>query len=144
LNHQGGAPLYDRSGYSVLCEAPTGGGKTAGTIIPAVLEWPGSLVVVDVKGEIFEKTSGYLASRGVDVVCLDPDAPVHGYNPLATVRRDSHVEIDARNSVVPDRESGFEHLDLCKPGTLAERRQWTDRRPLVRKCLTGKGSLCES
>jgi type IV secretion system protein VirD4 len=97
LNHQGGAPLYDRSGYSVLCEAPTGGGKTAGTIIPAVLEWPGSLVVVDVKGEIFEKTSGYLAREGVDVVCLDPDAPVHGYNPLATVRRDSHVEIDARN-----------------------------------------------
>jgi type IV secretion system protein VirD4 len=47
---------YDKT-TSALIIAPPGAGKTAACIIPNALYWPESMVVVDIKGEIFAKTA---------------------------------------------------------------------------------------
>ncbi|AQW80390.1 type IV secretion system, coupling protein VirD4 [Campylobacter pinnipediorum subsp. pinnipediorum] len=44
---------------STLVVAPPGSGKTAGMIIPNLLSVPNSCVVLDIKGELYEKTAGY-------------------------------------------------------------------------------------
>src|SRR5262249_35091702 len=42
--------LRDRSDRHVLAFAPTGSGKSTSLMIPTLLEWPGSVLVLDVKG----------------------------------------------------------------------------------------------
>lgn len=44
---------------STLVVAPPGSGKTAGMIIPNLLSVPNSCLVLDIKGELYEKTAGY-------------------------------------------------------------------------------------
>ncbi len=47
-----------------LIVAPTGRGKTTGFVIPNLLTFKGSAVVLDVKGENFEATARHRASEG--------------------------------------------------------------------------------
>ncbi len=67
--------------------ARTGGGKTTAYIIPNILKLAGaknSMVVTDLSGELYQKTSGYLKKKGFKVYVLDPEdlnASI-GYNPL--------------------------------------------------------------
>ena len=77
--------LREPNPWPLLVSAPTGAGKTAGTFIPALLEWEHSALIIDVKGELFEKTSGAQQQRGVRILKLDPDAPIHGFNPLESI-----------------------------------------------------------
>lgn len=50
---------------SVLCVAASGAGKTAGVVVPSILESDKmSLIINDTKGELFPLTSGYRASLG--------------------------------------------------------------------------------
>src|SRR3546814_2209784 len=42
----------------VLLEAPTGSGKGVGIVIPNLLQWPDSVVVLDIKRENYEITAG--------------------------------------------------------------------------------------
>ena len=44
---------------STLVVAPPGSGKTAGMIIPNLLSVPNSCLVLDIKGELYQKTAGY-------------------------------------------------------------------------------------
>ncbi|MBK3498166.1 type IV secretory system conjugative DNA transfer family protein [Campylobacter fetus subsp. venerealis] len=44
---------------STLVVAPPGSGKTAGMIIPNLLCVPNSCLVLDIKGELYQKTAGY-------------------------------------------------------------------------------------
>lgn len=68
--------------------APTGRGKGVGFVIPNLLTYKGSAVVLDVKGENFEKTSRHRQKQG-DVIYrfapTDWSAPSHRYNPLKRV-----------------------------------------------------------
>jgi type IV secretion system protein VirD4 len=52
--------------------APTGAGKGVGLIIPALLTYPGSIIVTDIKGENYQVTARYRRSLGQQVVVLDP------------------------------------------------------------------------
>lgn len=82
----------------VLCFAPTRAGKGVGLIIPSLLVWEHSSVVLDIKGENFALTSGYLSSIGHKVIRFDPaDATGSSasFNPLA------EVELD-KISCIPD------------------------------------------
>lgn len=54
-----------------LCVAPTGTGKSASFVIPQLLSYPGSIIAVDVKGELCSVTSRYRRSLG-EVVVFDP------------------------------------------------------------------------
>ena len=44
---------------SILIAAPTGSGKTTAIAIPNLIEWQGSAVINDLKGELYKKTSRY-------------------------------------------------------------------------------------
>lgn len=73
----------------VLCVAPTGRGKTTGFVIPNLLTFRGSAVVLDVKGENFEATARHRAAEGDDVYRFAPtdwnDRRSHRYNPLLRI-----------------------------------------------------------
>lgn len=76
----------------VLCFAPTRSGKGVGLILPTLLSWPGSSVVLDIKGENYALTSGWLQSQGNRVLRLDPADPSRTatrFNPLAEIRLDT-------------------------------------------------------
>ncbi len=81
----------------VLLEAPTRAGKGVGVIIPNLLDWPDSLVVLDIKQENFDNTAGYrlkvLGQRVVLFNPLDAKGNTARYNPLSYINRQDSVEV---------------------------------------------------
>ncbi len=75
----------------ILAFAPTRSGKGIGLVIPTLLAWEGSCVVLDIKGENWELTSGYRQSTGNKVLRFDPVSQSGGvgYNPLEEIRLNS-------------------------------------------------------
>ncbi len=74
---------------SVMLSAPTRSGKGVGVVIPNLLNWPDSVVVLDIKGENYDITSGYRAECGQAVYAFSPfdeSARSHRWNPLTAVR----------------------------------------------------------
>jgi type IV secretion system protein VirD4 len=76
----------------ILVFAPTRSGKGVGLILPTLLAWPHSSVVLDIKGENYALTSGYSASLGHK--CLrfdpsDPDGASAAFNPFEEIELDS-------------------------------------------------------
>ena len=64
--------------------APTGGNKTVGFVIPNILKCPGSVVVTDPSGEIYQNTAGEMQRRGYDIKVFQPADPFFSaqYDPL--------------------------------------------------------------
>ncbi|MBE2241944.1 MAG: type IV secretory system conjugative DNA transfer family protein [Burkholderiaceae bacterium] len=74
---------------SVMLSAPTRSGKGVGVVIPNLLNWPDSVVVLDIKGENYDVTAGWRAAHGQAVYAFSPfdeDARSHRWNPLTAVR----------------------------------------------------------
>jgi type IV secretion system protein VirD4 len=74
---------------SVMLSAPTRSGKGVGVVIPNLLNWPDSVVVLDIKGENYDITAGYRATHGQAVYAFSPfdeAARSHRWNPLTAVR----------------------------------------------------------
>jgi len=74
---------------SVMLSAPTRSGKGVGVVIPNLLNWPDSVVVLDIKGENYQVTAGYRRACGQPVYAFSPfndDARSHRWNPLTNVR----------------------------------------------------------
>jgi type IV secretion system protein VirD4 len=74
---------------SVMLSAPTRSGKGVGVVIPNLLNWPDSVVVLDIKGENYDITAGYRAQHGQAVYAFSPfdeGARSHRWNPLTAVR----------------------------------------------------------
>ena len=77
----------------VAVYAQTGAGKSVSVTIPNAFWWPGSLVVLDVKGDVFEATAGH--RRDVlkqEVYRFDPasdEQRSHRWNPFECVDRRS-------------------------------------------------------
>ncbi|PZU06515.1 type IV secretory system conjugative DNA transfer family protein [Sphingomonas sp.] len=99
----------------VMLEAPTRAGKGVGVIIPNLLDWPDSLVVLDIKQENYDNTAGYrLSVLGQRVVLfnpLDPKGNTARYNPLSYIdRRDPVAVINELQKIgmmlFPDPVSG--------------------------------------
>lgn len=77
----------------LLTLAPTRSGKSVTTIIPNLLRYRGSAVVLDPKGELYEATSAWRAKEVGPVYRIAPfddggdpktkGYPKHGFNPLA-------------------------------------------------------------
>jgi type IV secretion system protein VirD4 len=77
---------------SVLLSAPTRSGKGVGVVIPNLLAWTGSAVVLDIKGENFAATAGFRAAHGQPVFCWAPfarDQRSHRWNPLSSIRNEA-------------------------------------------------------
>ncbi|MGM9428727.1 type IV secretory system conjugative DNA transfer family protein [Hydrogenophaga sp. MI9] len=74
---------------SVMLSAPTRSGKGVGVVVPNLLNWPDSVVVLDIKGENHAITAGYRAKHHQAVYAFSPfdeEARSHRWNPLTAVR----------------------------------------------------------
>lgn len=74
---------------SVMLSAPTRSGKGVGVVVPNLLNWPDSVVVLDIKGENYDITAGYRRAHGQAVYAFSPfddGACSHRWNPLTAVR----------------------------------------------------------
>ena len=91
LGKLGGRFLMMDDPKFVLLNAPTRSGKGVGTIIPNLLNWGGSVVVIDLKGENYKVTSGFQAKMGKKVfkfAPFDKNFKSHRWNPLSYVNHD--------------------------------------------------------
>ncbi len=73
---------------SVVLAAPTRSGKGVGVVVPNLLDYRGSVVVLDIKQENFALTSGWRAAQGQAVYLFNPfaeDQRTHRWNPLSYV-----------------------------------------------------------
>jgi len=85
----------------ILAFAPTRSGKGVGLVLPTLLAWEGSTVVLDIKGENWELTSGWRQKYAKNkVLKFDPVGEEGGakYNPLEEIRMNSIYTVsDAQN-----------------------------------------------
>ena len=92
--------------------APSGTGKGVSAIIPALLDHPGSAVIIDPKGENYAVTAARRRAMGQEVVALDPfgelarlgvPAALAAVNPLDTL--DVASPTGRRRSTRPGRDA---------------------------------------
>jgi len=86
----------NEQGKNVIVAAAPGSGKTQGLMIPNCLNWPGSLVALDIKGECYERTAGFRAAMGQSVYkieFLSREYRTHQYNPFAYVSEDKNFRV---------------------------------------------------
>lgn len=91
LGYHRGQPLRFGGEEHVVVYAPTRSGKGVGFVIPNLLTWPSSAVVLDIKGENYRATAGHRASMGQTIHFFDPfakDGRTACYNPLGHIERD--------------------------------------------------------
>jgi type IV secretion system protein VirD4 len=75
----------------VALAAPPRSGKGVGIVVPNALNWPGSLVCVDIKRENWALTAGYRAQCGQKCYLFDPfaeDRKTARWNPFSYVSED--------------------------------------------------------
>ncbi len=80
----------------VILAAPTRSGKGVGVVVPNLLEYQESVVVLDIKQENFALTSGWRRSQGQEVFLFNPfaeDRRTHRWNPLVYVSCDPAFRI---------------------------------------------------
>jgi type IV secretion system protein VirD4 len=85
-----GTPLTYSGDGSIVTIAAPGSGKTQCNVFPNLLTWTGPAVVLDVSGDIYEKTAAWRAKNVGPVFKFSPLEPAdsHKYNPLTFVNRD--------------------------------------------------------
>jgi type IV secretion system protein VirD4 len=72
-----------------LVIGPTRSGKGACYVVPNALTHEGSMIVTDLKGELFRSTAAYRKSKGSQVFLFAPGSDrSHRYNPLDFIRPD--------------------------------------------------------
>jgi hypothetical protein len=89
--------LRDNGPSHVLCFAPTRSGKGVGLVLPTLLSWKQSTVISDLKGELWQLTSGWRKRYAGNLVFrFEPGSPERSarWNPLDEVRLLSHLVDD--------------------------------------------------
>jgi type IV secretion system protein VirD4 len=85
----------------VLCYAPTRSGKGVGLVIPTLLSWEHSAVITDLKGELWELTSGWRQKYARNKVLRFEPASLSGgvhWNALDEIRLATEYEVgDVQN-----------------------------------------------
>lgn len=79
-----------------IVEAPTRTGKGVGIVIPNLLGWQDSVVILDVKRENWEATAGFRAKHGQAVYLFnptDPEGRTARYNPLSYIDRNDADQV---------------------------------------------------
>ncbi len=102
LGKMGNKFLMMNAAKFVLLVAPTRSGKGVGTIIPNLLNWASSVIVVDIKGENFDVTSGFRAKCGQQVfrfAPFDENFATHCSNPLSYINRDPRFVVGELQSI---------------------------------------------
>lgn len=86
----------------VILAAPTRSGKGVGVVIPNLLDYQESMVVLDIKQENFDLTSGWRASVGHEIYLFNPfaeDRRSHRWNPLTYVSDDPAFRVSDLMSI---------------------------------------------
>lgn len=85
----------------VLTYAPTRSGKGVGLVVPTLLSWPHSVVVTDLKGELWAMTAGWRQKHAKNKVIRFEPATLNGsvcWNPLDEIRIGTEYEVgDVQN-----------------------------------------------
>jgi type IV secretion system protein VirD4 len=123
-----GQPLLRLQRYiHLLIVAPAGAGKGVGFIIPNLLMHAGSVVVMDPKGENYEKTADRRRRMGHEVHRVDPfgvcGEGASGFNPLAFLdphspRLISDCRALAESLVVKSGQEHDPHWNACSEDCL--------------------------
>ncbi|MGC1183771.1 MAG: type IV secretory system conjugative DNA transfer family protein [Candidatus Dormiibacterota bacterium] len=69
----------------LLVLGPTGSGKSSALAIPALLEWPGPVIVTDPKGELVRSTLDHRRTLGKAVVFAPLMEPTARWNPVSSI-----------------------------------------------------------
>ena len=88
--------MFDGQQHAII-SAPTRSGKGVGIVIPNLLNWPDSIVVLDIKQENWHITSAFRRKYGQECYLFNPaaaDYRTHRYNPLAYISDDPNFRID--------------------------------------------------
>jgi len=101
-------PLNKRGNVNVLVVGGSGSGKSASYSIPNAYQLLGSYVFTDPKGELYDKTAGYLRQNGYKIKVLNLVHPQFsdGYNPLMHVASEIDVDIIANTIVKGQKTEG--------------------------------------
>jgi type IV secretion system protein VirD4 len=81
----------------VALAAPPRAGKGTGVVIPNLLNWPGSVICVDIKRENWTLTAGFRAASGQPCFLFDPfseEGRTARWNPLHYVSADPHKRVN--------------------------------------------------
>ena len=99
-------PVDKRGNVNVLVVGGSGSGKSASYSIPNAYQMLGSYVFTDPKGELYDKTSGFLKQNGYDIKVLNLVNPANsdGYNPLMHISSEIDVDVIA-NTIVKGQKS---------------------------------------
>ena len=84
----------------------SGSGKSASYSIPNAYQCLGSYVFTDPKGELYDRTAGYLKQNGYEIKVLNLVRPQYsdGYNPLMHISSELDVDVIA-NTIVKGQQS---------------------------------------
>src|SRR2546422_5073739 len=113
----------------VLTVAPTRSGKGVSCVIPNLLDYPGSVLVTDPKGENYAVTARWRGAQGHVVHALDPFDVVGGtasYNPMDL--------IDSASADVADDARLLADMLILPEGREGEQAFWNEE---ARALLTG-------
>ncbi len=86
----------------------SGSGKSASYSIPNAYQMLGSYVFTDPKGELYDKTAGFLQNNGYDIKVLNLVRPQNsdGYNPLMHISSELDVDVIANTIVKGQKTEG--------------------------------------
>jgi len=101
----GGKLLRFKGQQFVSVGAPTRSGKGVGIVIPNLIEWQDSCVILDIKQECYDYTSGYRQKvLKQDVYLFNPFSPdrTHRYNPLTYIDMEDDGKADLQLTAFAD------------------------------------------
>ena len=100
-------PLDKLGNVNVLVVGGSGSGKSASYSIPNAYQMLGSYVFTDPKGELYDKTAGYLKANGYDIKVLNLVNPENsdGYNPLMHIQ--SEIDVDVISKTIKKAQASY-------------------------------------
>lgn len=104
----------------VILAAPTRSGKGVGIVVPNLLQYDDSVVVLDIKQENFQLTSGWRAEQGQEVFLFNPfaeDWRTHRWNPLSYVSRDPAFRVSDLQTIAA----------MLYPDTVDDQKFWVSQ-----------------
>ncbi len=115
LGLEGKGIIFGKMGKNIISKPPsieghtlvvggTGSGKSRGIVIPSLLCWEGSAVIMDIKGELSALTSERRKSYG-DVYIFNPEGEGDCYNPIAMCSTIDQAQ-DLARTLIPLPEKG--------------------------------------
>ena len=101
-------PVDKRGNVNVLVVGGSGSGKSASYSIPNAYQMLGSYVFTDPKGELYDKTAGYLRDHGYKIKVLNLVRPQFsdGYNPLMHISSEIDVDVIANTIIRGQKTDG--------------------------------------